>query len=76
MMNGERRGTATGTTMAVRPSANFGPSWPEVAGFFLQYRKKRQKSTYTGKFPQGVKRKMSAVFTHELCYGFFGVLKD
>jgi len=34
LMNGERRGAATGAAMLWRPGPDFGPSWPEVTSYF------------------------------------------
>jgi len=35
LMNGERRGTATGAAMLRRPGPDFGPTWPEVTNYFV-----------------------------------------
>jgi len=34
LMNGERRGTATGA-VPCRPGPDFGPHWPEVVNYFV-----------------------------------------
>ena len=62
--------------MPRRPGADFGPTWPEVMGLVPRYREKNQKSTYTGRPPQGVEWKMSAVFAHDYFENFFEVVKN
>jgi len=53
LMNGERRGAATGAAEH-RPGPDFGPTWPEVAKRLIQYKNARLDSIQSSVLKIGI----------------------